>query len=425
MRSTTGPDTDGMVPLTLVALVLGRLTAVRWGFIGSVIAILLVSKEIIGIQLPLRPILTITTLLLLCNVITIWRVHCGQANSKDILIGIWLDLMCLTGLLYFSGGATNPLVSILLLPVVAGLLSLSHTQSICIALAAIVSYSWLMTHFVALHVHDPDNASNLHLSGMWITFVVSTISIVWLVLRLCHALQERASELSQAREQALRDERIVAIGTLAAGAAHGLGTPLSTMAVIIEDLRDFPNIGPKIEQELDLLESQVTKCKQIIGSLTDSAEVSRSAGAQSVVVGEWLIEVLARWRAMRALPDSTVELNISEAQYATIVCEATLEQALVNILDNAWRAGGPILVYCMAPSKHQLLQISISDHGPGFILASQGCTSTGIIATPPLGQGYGLMLARATIERMGGKLNLGNRPNNKGAQVDILLPVAG
>lgn len=429
MRATGSMDTAALAParsrlpggehddLAAPAQVLRRLMVVRGWYVGLVALALWVSREVLGIHAPLAPLLVILGLLVLLHAVAVWRVRRGAVARWDVAVSLWADLACLTGLLYFSGGATNPLVSMLMLPVVAGLLGLPSGQAVGIAVGAVLSYSGLMAYYVPLHVHDSENAGHLHLSGMWLTFVVSLVSVVWLVLRLGQALRERARELAQAREQALRDERIVAIGALAAGAAHELGTPLSTMAVIIEDLAEAPDAPPALREDLAVLAHQVAQCKSIIGRLTEQAEVSRSAGAQAVRAQDWLAGVLQRWCVLRQVPDDAVQWQAG-APGATIVSEATLEQALVNILDNAWRAGGPVQVQCvLAPGDAAWVRLRVADQGPGF----DAQPSVG----SPQGLGYGLMLARAAIERLGGRLALGNRSEGQGAQVDILLPVVG
>lgn len=412
-RPSHGDNEDLAAP----AQVLRRLMVVRGWYVGLMALALWVSREVLGIHAPLTPLLAILGGLVLLHGVAVWRVRRGTVGRWEVAASLWADLVCLTGLLYFSGGATNPLVSMLMLPVVAGLLGLPSAQAVGIAVGAVLSYSGLMAHYVPLHVHDSENAGHLHLSGMWLTFVVSLVSVVWLVLRLGQALRERARELALAREQALRDERIVAIGALAAGAAHELGTPLSTMAVIIEDLGDTAGDHPGLREDLAVLAHQVAQCKSIIGRLTEQAEVSRSAGAQAVRADDWLADVLRRWCVLRQVPDTAVQWHAA-APGATIVCEATLEQALVNILDNAWRAGGPVAVRCAPePGQTGFVQVCVADQGLGF-------ETTSAVASPQ-GLGYGLMLARAAIERLGGRLQLGNRSDGQGAQVDIFLPLVG
>jgi hypothetical protein len=105
---------------------------------------------------------------------------------------------------------------------------------------AVALYTLLMWQFLPLAVADAERAARLHLAGMWLTFVVSAAMIAWFVARMTASIRERDSRLAAAREQALRDERVVALGALAAGAAHELGTPLATIAVLVGELEQDP-----------------------------------------------------------------------------------------------------------------------------------------------------------------------------------------
>ncbi len=268
----------------------------RWWFTALMAGAVLATPKFLGIHLPTAPLLSIVAALAAWNLVSHWWTRHRTVGLLAVALAIWVDLAALAGLLYFSGGATNPLVSMLILPVVAGLLSLTPAQALCIAAGSVLSYSWLMTQFVALHVHDETNASHLHLYGMWVTFVVSIATVTWLVLRLSQALRERAAELDAIRERALRDERIVTIGTLAAGAAHELGTPLSTMAVVVDDLRSAQGHSEDVQADLAMLDEQIAECKRIVGRLTEKADVSRSAGAQRVLAGEWLSALTGQWQ---------------------------------------------------------------------------------------------------------------------------------
>jgi two-component system sensor histidine kinase RegB len=139
-------------------------------------------------------------------------------------------------LLYLSGGAANPLISLLLVPVTVAALSLSGTLTAAVAALSIALYTFLVWFYLPLSVADAERATRLHLAGMWLTFVVSVAMIAWFIARMTASVRERDRHLAAAREKALRDERVVALGALAAGAAHELGTPLATIAVVIGDL---------------------------------------------------------------------------------------------------------------------------------------------------------------------------------------------
>ena len=110
----------------------------------------------------------------------------------------------------------------------------------------------------------------LHLVGMWVIFLVSAILISVLITRMANAIKIRELNLAQARENELRNEQLVAIGTLSAGTAHALGTPLSTMAVLLTDLDNLNAEELRtndIKSDISLLRQQVTRCKNSLTQL--------------------------------------------------------------------------------------------------------------------------------------------------------------
>ena len=86
------------------------------------------------------------------------------------------------------------------------------------------------------HSHHMQGDFNLHILGMWFTFAISTVLITYFVVKMANALRQQEQLLATDREDELRDEQILAVATLAAGTAHELGTPLSTMSVLLDEL---------------------------------------------------------------------------------------------------------------------------------------------------------------------------------------------
>jgi signal transduction histidine kinase len=155
----------------------------------------------------------------------------------------------------------------------------------------------------SLHVaHD----FGLHLFGMWVNFLMSALIIAWLVARMARAIRTRDAEIARQREDALRNERIVALGTLAAGAAHELSTPLSTMAVVLGEMaHDHRASDGALSRDIAALRTQVDVCKHTITRMVAAAGQARAegGGAQPVIdalVGEQVahIEQIARMLAV-------------------------------------------------------------------------------------------------------------------------------
>jgi two-component system sensor histidine kinase RegB len=337
---------------------------------------------------------------------------CGQ---------LCVDLVALAILLYLSGGAANPLISLLLVPVAVAALSLPGRFTAAVALLAVGLYSLLMWQFLPLSVGDAERAARLHLAGMWLTFVVSAAMIAWFVARMTASIRERDRHLAAAREQALRDERVVALGSLAAGAAHELGTPLATIAVLVGELEREAGLSAEAREDLVLVQKQLAACKAIISSLAERTGSLRPEQLQAQDAGLWLQALRARWHAMRPRASSTLTLE-NTASAPQIVIDATLEQALLNLLNNAADAGAGDIGIALACAEDRL-RIVITDGGPGF--ADHVLARAGRVPLPASngGAGIGLLLAFSSIERLGGRIVLDNPPGG-GGRVSIELPIA-
>ncbi len=435
---TAAPLPDGAATLGS----LRRMVTVRWWVLAFAAALVLAVPALLPIRLPVAVLLALVLVAVAWNAVW-WRRlrHAATATPAEIFIQLCFDLLLLAALLFFSGGATNPLVSLLLPPVVVAALTLPARQVGAVGALAIAAYSLLMHSFLPLPLDDPAHGAHLHLVGMWLTFVVSVVLVGGFILRMTATLRERDAELAAIREQALRDERVLALGALAAGAAHELGTPLATMAVLAGELRADPRLGADAQADLDLLRGQIAHCKKIISGLAERAGVERLERAARLRCDDWLESLHARWRDRRGAADSVFEkVGSGVTAHAgtppdmgtapVIAVEPTLEQGITNLLDNAQRAGGPVTLR-VAWDAAQLV-IEVADRGPGFPAAVLQQGGQQPFAAHAAGSGIGLLLTRAAIERLGGRLALSNRPKGDsdaggatGGLARITLPLTG
>ncbi len=400
---------------------LRRLIQLRWWLLAGAAAAVVAVPAWLDIPLPLAPLLAALALLAAFNANAARRLASGETPTQRALaFQIGVDLVVLGVLLFLSGGGANPLVSLLLLPVAAAALILPPPWAAGIAAAAVALYSFLAEWFVPLQIGDPRRATSLHLAGMWLTFVVSVILIAWLIVRMTASIRRRDAALAAAREQALRDERVVALGALAAGAAHELGTPLATISVLAEELAADASLPAAARQDVALLREQVAACKAIVTRLADRAGAARLEGARAVAADRWIQEAVARWQSTR--PRASCALTIAGAAPAPqIAVDETLEQALANLLNNAANASNDPVQLRLDWSR-EALTAEVADHGPGFpapVLAQAGRAP---LASTTGGAGIGLLLAFAAVGRLGGRLRLENRG---GAVARIELPLGG
>ncbi len=398
---------------------LQRLILMRWFAVAGELALVAAAGPLFDIALPLAPMLAIVALLAAFNLAARRRLaRGGPVADGELFAQFCVDVTALTLLLFFSGGGANPLVSLYLPGIAIAAVVLPGRFAWAIATLSAAAYSLLVFWNVPLPVDDAARATRLHLAGMWLIFVASAALIAWFVARMAAAIRSRDHDLAAAREEALRNERVVALGSLAAGAAHELGTPLATMAILAGELGRNAALDAGTREDLALLREQVEHCKDIITGLAARAGQTRAEGGTATGLERWLEQAIARWRRLRPHAEAKVSLRGTALR---VVGEATLEQALLNLFNNAADAGdGRIEVE--AEWDADRLRVDIRDRGPGFDEAVLRAAGRAFITTRAEGTGIGLFLAHATVERLGGHITLANRAGG-GAVTRVELPL--
>jgi len=346
-------------------------------------------------------------------------------EERQVFLQMAIDVLALTGLFYFFGGATNPFVWFFLIPALIAALVLSPTHARAMTALCIICYSFLLFFFQPAHEHGAahqDSGFQLHVIGMWVGFILSASFVAFIVAGLADRLRNREKTLVEAREQVLRNEHLVALGTLAAGAAHDLGTPLGTMAILSTDLQDDPVVKqyPELGRKLELMREQVERCKQTLSLFSRNAGAARAESGKSMSARGYLTEMLGQWQEMN--PATSLEVRITgKIESAWLFVEATLTPAVHNLLDNAAHVSpGGILV--KSGWSSEILTIKIIDKGPGVAREVLETLGQKPVKSSKGGMGMGLYLAVSSIQRLGGTLSLANLPEG-GAMAKITLPV--
>jgi two-component system, sensor histidine kinase RegB len=375
----------------------------------------------LDMALPLVPLTGVLTGMLLLSLVTLWRLrHAWPVQDRELFGQLLLDVASLTTLFYFSGGPTNPFVVLYLLPLAIAAATLPARYVWGMAAVTTFSYSALLIWHVPLphSAQTHDAGFGLHVLGMWLGFVLSAALIAWFAVRMTATIRERDRTLAALRENALRHERILALGTLATGAAHELGTPLSTMAVLVHDIE--PEHGVSAER-LGILRAQIARCKEILASLSAAAGQVRAESGQSRALDVWLSELIERWQTLR--PGVSVRQQLDGLRPAPrIVAEQTLTQAITNILNNAADAS-PHSVEIEARWSADELVLEIADRGAGLAPEVQENVGEPFLTTKSDGLGLGLFLAYTTLGRFGGAVRLVNRAAG-GVRCRLTLPLA-
>ena len=388
-----------------------------------------VAMLLFDLHLRLQPLLTILALIIGLNIYTWYRLRTGSRfDNNEIFALMLLDVAGLTGIFFYTGGASNPFVWFYLLPLMIAATILSRWQTWSMAVITVLCYSALF--FIESpganeHVHhsqDGDDGFAMHVLGMWLGFVMSAGIVAVIIVGMAHSLRERDRRLAVAREESLRNERLVALGTLAAGTAHELGTPLGTMAILTEELEHacVDNGDDDLRKKLGIISDQITRCKNALSVLSASAGAERAESGHRMQVRRYLDEVVDTWKQQR--PGADLHTHIGNGTPdADILAERTLTQALISILNNAADAS-PEDVSLGASWTTDELAINITDRGPGLSDEIHSLLGKAPVTTKHEGLGVGLYLAHATITRLGGRLAIDNREGG-GTVLRIILPL--
>ena len=401
---------------------LRRLANIRYIALGGQILALYYFTQIYPLGLPMGVIGVLVIAFAIVNILTQWRSHWSKTISeKEFGAHLLVDISALTVLLYFSGGATNPFISYYLVPISIAAISLPMAMTWAITGLSILAYSILLVYyqpFTQLTPHHDNTGFNLHIIGMWINFALSAGLITYFVVRMAAALRTQEAELSAQKEEQMQDEQLLAIATLAAGAAHELGTPLNTMKLLIDNLAEEMH-DPEQQRDIATLDQQIARCRKTLQSLVNAASIIEE-GSSPTPIATYVDSLLDNWMLIR--PDVIPEINIASNSPSINACfHPVIQQSLLNLLNNAADAS-PQQLEITIHWNEASLYIDIRDYGPGLSREQVEKMGKPIPSNKPGGLGLGLFLTHSSLNRHGGQVSLLNADGG-GLLTSVVLPL--
>lgn len=393
---------------------------------GSALCLLL-ARQVYALPIPALQLILIVGGLVGFN-FWVWLRHksAQPVTDREFFIQLLVDLVALTSILYYAGGASNPFVYLLVLPMIISAAALPQAYTWIIAGLSAGSYTLLMLwrvevpEFINMH---SKSAMDLHAAGMWLGFVVLSVLIATFVAAMAQTVRERDRYLARLRETALRDERVVAVATLAAGAAHELSTPLATMAVVTGEIaREYPAAThPALNRDLGILRDQIARCKEALSVISASAGAARAESAERLALDRFVQQAVEEVRRLRPGSNVRVEPPGSAGPPPLLVVERTVRQALLNILHNAVDVSPrDVRVSCSWDAAN--LDIAVIDRGGGLRTGQPGTLERLGMSSKEGGLGLGLFLSHAAMTQAGGSLEVANN-NEGGTTVRLRLPL--
>lgn len=406
------------------------LARLRWGSVAGQVIITLVASRLARLPLPLGTLLGMTGVMAVTNAALHAWLHGGRAVSKTWAGAILaFDMAQLTALLYVSGGASNPFSVFYLVQITAAAVTLGSRWTWFLAALGLSAYAGLFAlpppEVADASLHAAHDFAR-HLQTMWIALTLAAGLTAFFVTRLTAAVARRDAEIASMRDAVARRERLTALSTLAAGAAHELATPLMTVAVVAGELeRTVASLSEadaaRVAEDVRLMRSEVARCREILDGM--------GAGSGSTV-GEmpsrFTAAALGADTLSRLRPEAARRVQVAalDDQAALFLPRRALARVVLSLVQNALDAspGDTAVTLDIVPGA--ALEIGVADRGVGMTPDVAARAGEPFFSTKPPGQGLGLglFLARSLADELGGTLELDSAPG-RGTAARLRLPL--
>lgn len=392
------------------------LFGLRWVILAILAAALPATQHWLG--LPVSYAVAVPALFVLAgaNVVPMLRPDLASANARSVITNVVIDVLAISVVLGASGGAANPFSAILLVYVAlaASMLPVGATFFIAALAACTFGALFFVPGSASCHVPGADFAS--HLYGMWVAFALGAGLVAFFLTRVRRALQARERELAELSQRAQESMKFAALGTLAAGTAHELGTPLGTIAVLAGELEGATQT--EVERHARAIREQVARCRAVLERMRPGAQQIEGGDAD---LSTSVPRAVSAWKS--ANPDAAIEIRRAERGIVPLA-HADVEAALFVLLDNARaaqsQAGRVAPIVVETGSRHGRPFVSVEDQGVGIAEADLPRVGEPFYTTKGVGEGMGLGLyvVRTLLAQAGGKLEI-ERKAPRGTRIEM------
>ncbi len=364
------------------------------------------------------------------------RTSNGHATANNLTIhGGWLgallilDILILTGLLYYTGGATNPFSCFYLANIIVGGLLLSPPWTWSLAVLTVLCTTFLLFYapsLVRLGINFESDVAFFSVPKQGLLIAITTCSTVvaYFMTFLVRELRRSESRLAEAEEQRAAAQRLESLATLAAGAGHELASPLSTIAVVAKELSrklEKTDATSSVRRDVELIRSELDRCREVLQRMKSGAGEAAAERMHLVAVTQLVDMILNPMRQPErvevviepALRQETIQLPLQ-----------AVTQAIRNLVQNAIDASEPNAKVAMhLERKNQSWVITNIDRGSGMYEEELRRIGQPFFTTKEVGQGMGLgvFLTRNVLVGLGGSLEFESHPG-RGTSCRVVLP---
>ena len=366
----------------------------------------------------------IISLGILSNLYLIFIYQKTQLSDRSAFIFLFIDIFQLGALLYLTGGVTNPFAIFLLIPSVFSSSNLSFKTNILLVILTIITILFLTFYSLDLPspISDHFHVSPFYFYSIPIALIIALIFLNYLAMTFGKQSRLRREALAKMEEVMATEHELLSLGGQAAAAAHSLGTPLSTIKIITQDLTKQIKGNKDIEKDIELLSSQVERCNEILKKLTLNPVEEDDFIDKDLSIKEYLNEIISSFKEI-----SKKNFIFNFDQYSNnkkITKSIELFYGLRNFIGNANKFSKEN-IYITLKSDSEITEIIVEDDGDGYprdILSKIGepyLKSADIVEKSKVGLGLGLFIGKTLLEKNFAYINCRNSKTRSGAEVII------
>ena len=396
----------------------------RWiGFFGQFLAVYTVSK-VFEFEFNFLLANIVIFIGILSNLFLIYIYKKTQLSERSAFIFLIIDILQLTFLLYLTGGVANPFVIFLIIPSIFSSFNLGFKINVFIVV--ITSISILLLTFFYQPLPSPLNLTNSINKYVYYSIPLALISALIFMNYFALAFEDqtrlRKEALSRMDEVMATEHELLSLGGQAAAAAHSLGTPLSTIKLVAQELKKQLKDQKDVENDIELLTSQVDRCNEILKKLSLNTNAEDDFIDEDLTVKDYLDEIIT---SFEDISDKNFVFNFDQnSNHQKIIKSIEIIYGLRNFIGNANKFAKKN-IFITLKSDSEFTEITVEDDGPGYpndILPKIGepyLKTFNSDQKSRAGLGLGIFIGKTLLEKNFANVNCRNSKTRSGAEVII------
>ena len=398
--------------------------SLRWiGIVGQLISIYFVYF-FLNFKFDFFTSNLIILLGIISNVYLIFVYKKTQLSNRSAFIFLVIDIIQLGALLYLTGGVANPFSIFLLIPSVFSSSNLSFKTNLLLVALTIITI-FILTFYsleLPIPISDHFHVSPYYYYAIPVALIIALIFLNYLAMTFGTQSRLRREALAKMEEVMATEHELLSLGGQAAAAAHSLGTPLSTIKIITQDLMKNFKGQQDIQKDIELLSSQVERCNEILKRLTLNPVEEDDFIDKDLSMKEYLNEIIS---SFKEISKKNFIFNFDENSNSKKITKSIeIVYGLRNFIGNANKFSKEN-VFINLKTDNKTTEIIIEDDGNGYprdILSKIGepyLKSSDLVEKSKIGLGLGLFIGKTLLEKNFASINCRNSKTKSGAQVII------